>query len=233
MSRPFLRRHIEPKFITRCIGSLRNFIFVTNNLKLSYVKVAVIAGSPRALGETGRIARYIANRCLALTEQAPFILDLGQISLPFWDETFSLNKGEWQSIAEELHNSDALVVVTPEWGGMAPSVLKNFFLLCDEGEIAHKPACLVGVSTSSGGAYPLAELRMSSYKNTRICYIPEQIIVRNVKKMLATKSPSSERDRELRNRIDYTLDVLIAYATALQNVRASGRVDLARYPYGM
>jgi hypothetical protein len=31
---------------------------------------------------------------------------------------------------------------------------------------------------AGGGAYPVAELRMSSYKNSRICYLPEHLIVR-------------------------------------------------------
>ncbi len=43
---------------------------------------------------------------------------------------------------------------------------------------------IVAVSSGAGGAYPVAELRMSSYKNSRICYIPEQIIIRDVENVL-------------------------------------------------
>ncbi|VBY40156.1 NADPH azoreductase [Burkholderia pseudomallei] len=197
------------------------------------MKAAVIAGSHRRQSETARVAQYIADRCVALAGRAPFVLDLGQTTLPFWDESLNSLEGSWGPIAEELRSSDALVVVTPEWGGMVPSALKNFFLLCDRGEIAHKPACLVGVSASSGGAYPLAELRMSSYKNTHVCYIPEQIIVRHVEEVLGTCGAVSEIDQSLRARIDYTLGLLVVYAAAFREVRTSGRVDLERYPYGM
>jgi hypothetical protein len=115
---------------------------------------------------------------------------------------------------------------------MAPAALKNFFLLCRSGEIAHKPACLVGVSAGVGGAYPIAELRMSSYKNTHVCYIPEQIVVRGVEDVLHD-GPQSDPERSLRARINYALGVLVAYGAALRAVRASGCIDLERYPYGM
>jgi len=55
---------------------------------------------------------------------------------------------------------------------MAPAGLKNFFLYAGNTALAHKPAYLVGISASRGGSYPIAELRMSSYKNSYLCYIP-------------------------------------------------------------
>lgn len=197
------------------------------------MKAAVIAGSPRAGSETAKVARHVAARWAALTGQAPFLLDLGRTALPPWRAPAGAPEEPWKSISATLHGADALVIVAPEWGGMAPGVLKNFFLLCERGELAHKPACLVGVSASAGGAYPLAELRMSSYKNTRICYIPEQIIVRNARRMLGAGRPLSGKDEALRARLDYALEILHAYAAALRDVRASGRADPARYPYGM
>ena len=72
------------------------------------------------------------------------------------------------------------MVIAPEWHGQVPAGLKNFFLICGRAEVGHKPALITTVSSGDGGAYPVAELRMSSYKNNRICYIPEQLIIRNV-----------------------------------------------------
>ncbi len=43
---------------------------------------------------------------------------------------------------------------------------------------------IVAVSSSSGGAYPIVELRASSDKNTRLCFIPDHVIVRSVGRML-------------------------------------------------
>ena len=63
---------------------------------------------------------------------------------------------------------------------MVPAALKNFFLLY-RAELVDKLGLIVSVSTGAGGAYPGAELRMSSYKNTHLWYIPEHVIVRGVR----------------------------------------------------
>ena len=60
--------------------------------------------------------------------------------------------------------------------------MKNFFLLwAATGELSHKPALPCAVSAGEGGAYVISELRMSSYKNNRLCWLPEQLIARQVK----------------------------------------------------
>ena len=90
-----------------------------------------------------------------------------------WGET-------WNSISENLSNADGFILVVPEYGGMATPAAKNIFLLSGNGEFAHKPGLIVSISSGNGGAYPIAELRSSSYKNTHIMWIPENIIIRNV-----------------------------------------------------
>ena len=68
---------------------------------------------------------------------------------------------------------------------MVPAALKNFFLLwAATGELSHKPALPCAVSAGEGGAYVISELRMSSYKNNRLCWLPEQLIARQVKSIL-------------------------------------------------
>ena len=64
---------------------------------------------------------------------------------------------------------------------MAPAAIKNFFLCVGMPELAHKPALACAVSAGEGGAYVIAELRMSSYKNNRVCWLPEHLIARSVK----------------------------------------------------
>jgi hypothetical protein len=89
------------------------------------------------------------------------------------------------------------------------------------------------VSAGTGGSYPVTELRISSYKNTRLCYIPDHVIVRNVGQMLHGDNPCEEHDQALRGRITYSLCLLVEYAKALRLVRASGVIDLKAFPYGM
>jgi hypothetical protein len=103
-----------------------------------------------------------------------------------------------------------------------------------KGELAHKPALICTVSSGDGGAYPVAELRMSSYKNNRICYIPEHIIVRNVEAVLNAEGENNpDADEYFRERIPYALRILNAYATALKPVRESGVTRDDRFKNGM
>ena len=102
-----------------------------------------------------------------------------------------------------------------EW---QPLSQKIFFLLCGNGEFAHKPGLIVSVSSGNGGAYPIAELRMSSYKNTHIMWIPENIIIRNVEEF----NPGAHGDNIpgwLDDRIDYVLKLLLAYASNMKPLR--------------
>ena len=84
-----------------------------------------------------------------------------------------------------------------------------------------------------GGSYPIAELRMSSYKNSHVCYIPNHVIVRHVEQVLNTPDSVNEDDRRIRERLAYSVKVLEEYAKAFQSIRKSGVIDFETYPNGM
>lgn len=199
------------------------------------MQFVIVSGSHRLASQTGRVSRYMAERIPRLMDASACVIDLSQNRLPLWDEAptdgppFAPN---WPALSRELEQADGFIFATPEWGGMASGAVKNFFLFCQH-ELAHKPALIVAVSESLGGAYPVAELRMSSYKNTHVCYIPEHVIVRNVSEMLYGEYPGSPHDGALRTRIDYSLQLLNGYAVALQGLRRTDLIDLKGYPYGM
>ncbi len=199
--------------------------------------LAVIAGSHREEAESLRVARYVVNQLKSLGVDDLYLLPLANNPLPLWDEGVWENAPNWQQVwqpvAAELRRAEGFVIVSPEWSGMVPSGLKNFFLLCSKDLLAHKPALIITVSASLGGAYPVAELRMSSYKNTRICYIPDHMIIRNVGRMLHGETPADEEDAAVRARLRYCLRVLLEYVKALRLVRESGVIDLETYPYGL
>jgi len=138
-------------------------------------------------------------------------------------------------VREQLSDCDALVIITPEWHGQVPAGLKNFFLLFGKNEVGHKPALIVSVSSGVGGSYPVAELRMSSYKNSRICYIPEHVIIRDVESVLnGNKADNNERsDSYIHERLQWSLNILNEYAAALKQVRASGATHTDTFTNGM
>lgn len=203
------------------------------------MKIAIISGSHRHNSQSEKVAHFVAKTLQKQGTEAS-VLSLAGNPLPLWDTGIWQNDPSWQATLkpwrDTLNDSDGLVVISPEWHGQIPSGLKNIFLLWGNGaELAHKPALIIGVSSSDGGAYPVAELRMSSYKNCRICYIPEQVIIRHVESVLnddATKN-KPDADSYFRERITWSLEVLKEYTQALRAVRASGKTRHAKFQNGM
>lgn len=202
------------------------------------MKFAIVSGSHRPAAQSGKVARFIADHLKTLNPGYPsYVLELGKTPLPLWEEGI-WNKDPkmlepWKPVSEEIGKCEAFVAIAPEWSGMVPAALKNFFLFAGDGCLYHKPGLIVGVSASRNGAYPVAELRVSSYKNTHIQYISEHVIVRNVTEVLNEPTAVSEEDAQVRRRLDYGLRVLAEYGKALQGVRASGVLNRKDFPFGM
>ena len=201
------------------------------------MKIVLVAGSHRNEAESERVAKYAAAVLAQHGRVKSHLISLARNPLPLWDEEVWQGSERWRQlwepISSELKAADGLVIVSPEWSGMVPPGLKNFFLLCGTAELAHKPGLIVTVSAGIGGAYPVDELRISSYKNTRICYLPEHVIVRNVGQMLKGEAPAGEQDAALRSRLTYALSLLVEYAAALKLVRESEVIDHHTFPHGM
>ena len=187
------------------------------------MKISIISGSHRKNSQSKKISKLFSNYLLNIKPNSNiFSLDLADEILPFWSPEKKNGKGiwgeTWNSISDNLKNSDGFILVVPEYGGMATPAAKNIFLLCGNGEFAHKPGLIVSVSSGNGGAYPIAELRMSSYKNTHIMWIPENIIIRNVEEF----NPGSHGKKIpewLDDRIDYVLKLFLAYSLNMQPLR--------------
>ena len=201
------------------------------------MKIAIICGSHRKDSGSLKVSNFL-EKLIQKDNHETYILNLGTAKIPLWEEVIWDGDEEWKKLwtpySEEIKSCDAVVIVSPEYGGMASPAIKNFFLLCSKQELAHKPGLLVTVSAARGGAFPLFELRSSGYKNTQICYIPEHIIVRNVKQVL-NESPENPLDEDtyLRKRIPYALQLLYSYSSALAQVRNSGIPDYKTFGNGM
>ena len=203
------------------------------------MKITIISGSHRPQGQSHKVAAVIQQILLDGICDECAIVSLADNPLPLWDQGVWDGDEKWNTlltpIRAELASSDAFVVISPEWHGQVPAGLKNFFLLFGKNELGHKPAMIVAVSSGDGGAYPVAELRMSSYKNSRLCYIPEQIILRNVESVLNENAADNDArsDSYYRERISWALNILKAYAGALAQVRESGVTQTDKFNNGM
>src|SRR5210317_1375627 len=187
------------------------------------MKMSIISASHRKNSQSKKISGFLRNNLSEIEpELNTNILDLADVGLPLWSPEKKDGKGvwgdTWSSISNSLNVSDGFILVVPEYGGMATPAAKNIFLLCGNGEFAHKPGLIVSISSGNGGAYPISELRSSSYKNTHIMWIHENIIIRNVEEF----NPSSHGKNIpewLDNRIDYVLKLFLTYASNMNPIR--------------
>ena len=187
------------------------------------MKISVISASHRKASQSERVANIISTKIKKKNPSAIlFNLDLSEYNLPLWSPDKKNGSGiwgePWKNISNELKQSDGFIFVVPEYGGMATPQSKNIFLLCGEGEFAHKPGLIVSISSGNGGAYPIADLRSFSYKNTHIMWIPENIIIRNVEEYNPGEHGSAIPEW-LDNRIEYTLEILLTYSLNMQPLR--------------
>ncbi|MEK6750259.1 MAG: NAD(P)H-dependent oxidoreductase [Pseudomonadota bacterium] len=203
------------------------------------MKIAIISGSHRENSQSEKIARVIQKLSVDAHHIETWLYSLAGNPLPLWDQGVWDGDAKWdilKPIREQLFAADAFVIVSPEWHGQVPAGLKNFFLLFSKRELGHKPALIVTVTTTeTSGSYPVAELRMSSYKNNRICYIPEHVIIRRADKVLNNDPAANDAasDAYYRERLTWSLGILKEYGTALKQVRASGVTESDKFKTGM
>lgn len=198
--------------------------------------IFIVSGSHRENSESGRMGHYILDRLEELGATGE-MLDLGRTPLPLWREDFwddpRPDWAMWEPIAKRLQKADGLVVISPEWHGMVPAALKNFFLLATSRELADKPGLIVGVSSGPGGTYPVTELRMSSTKNNRLCYMPDQLIIRDVENVFRDPDNMTDADEYFDARMTHDLRLLLEYARALATVRAANLRNWDDFANGM
>lgn len=203
------------------------------------MKITIISGSHRINSQSFKVARHVQKTLDNGICDETWLFSLENNPLPLWDEGIWDGDESWkkilQPIREQLSSSDGFVIVSPEWHGQVPAGLKNFFLLFGAAELGHKPAQIITLSSADGGSYPVAELRMSSYKNSRICYVPDHVIVRNVEKVLNDNAADNNEsaDGYFRERIEWSLNILKQYALGLKQVRDSGVTATEKFKNGM
>lgn len=200
------------------------------------MNLVIVNGSHRKKSESKKISRELENIANKVGFSSSSIIDLHDKLDILWDENFwvsgsaqSERRKEMESV---LKDADAFILVSPEYGGMASPIMKNFLLTCSPAETGHKPAVLVGVSAGQGGTYPISEIRSYGFKNNFLCFLPANIIVRESGSLFNSGDPVSENEQRLVNYSEYVLNLLLAYSRALKEVRSSGVINFEDYPYG-
>ena len=187
------------------------------------MKISIISTSHQQESQSKRISLILSKFLDEIDAKVKYFnIDVFDLDVPLWTSEKKNNLKFWsenfKKISSNLSSSDGFIFVVPEYGGMATPNAKNFFLVFNNGELFHKPGLIASISSGNGGAYPISELRSSSYKNSHILWIPENIIIRNVKQFFPGKHGELIPDW-LDDRIKYSCNVLIKYAEYLKPIQ--------------
>ena len=197
------------------------------------MKVLLVSASSRSNSQSHRICMQIKQRLL---DDDSIIHDLYEQPLPLWmaqednDHKVSQEIASWQN---NLTKSDAFIFVVPEWHGAAPPAIKNALQWSVAGSLAHKPCLLVGISSSVGGALAISDMRSTTYKNSRLLYLPEHIIIRDVEKLWSDNAKKVKSTHYIEERLEVMINQLRLYTEALAPCREQFLLDIAKYPNGM
>jgi NAD(P)H-dependent FMN reductase len=210
------------------------------------MNLLIISASQRTESQSAKVAEYLTNSSTQFSKVRH--IELCKQRLPLWDGEESSKQNDnsdWLAINSQLQTMDALILITPEWGGTASPLLKNLLMMADAADIGHKPVLLVSVVNGISGAYPIAELRMNAFSNNKLVAIPDHLIIRNVDEVLNTVNESTHRDEDvitrrdksIRHRIGYSLHTLLHYSQAMKSLRETLQVSTYDnehlYQYGM
>ena len=189
------------------------------------MEVIVVSGSNRKNSQSERISKIIQEVSTEKLNIIPKLYSLYTNDLPLWDEEgYGENDKKIINLKKEFTQSNAFIFVVPEWHGMVPPHVKNMILLLGSKPLWHKPALIVTISSSNGGAYPVMELRGSSHKNSHICWIPEQVVIRNVKNW------NAKSEDEIFNRLISYLETLYIYAKNMEQIRKElSKLDIKEF----
>ena len=150
--------------------------------------ITMIVGTNRPDSNTRKVATHVEEIYAGLGVSLP-VLDLAKLPPEiFSPASYGEKPKAFQPFTEGILNSSGLVVVTPEYNGGIPGVLKYFIDMLKFPESFEKrPVCFVGVAAGIWGALrPVEQLQaIFGYRNAFL--YPERVFLPRISELLNEK----------------------------------------------
>lgn len=147
--------------------------------------IGLIVGTNRPGSSTYQVARQVESIYQALGVSVS-LLDLARLPAAcFAPEAYAVKPPGFKEFSETVLASHGLVVVTPEYNGGAPGVLKYFIdLLKFPESFDRRPVCFIGLSASAwGGLRPVEQLQQIFGFRNAFLY-PERVFLPRIHELL-------------------------------------------------
>jgi len=180
--------------------------------------ITLIVGTNRPGSNTCKVARHVEEIYAEL--KVPLrVLDLAQMPAEiFSPASYAEKPGSFQPFADAVLQAAGLHVVTPEYNGSVPGVLKYFIdMLKFPESFERRPVCFVGVAAGLWGALrPVEQLQaIFGYRNAYL--FPERVFLPQINNLLDASGRLN--DAELLGRLKKQAEAFVAFVERLRNVK--------------
>ena len=185
--------------------------------------LTLIVGTNRPGSNTRKIARHI-EEIYAELKVPLHVLDLAELPPEiFSPSSYAEKPRSFHPFAEAILKASGLVVVTPEYNGGMPGVLKYFIdMLKFPESFERRPVCFVGLSAGIWGALrPVEQLQhIFGYRNAYV--YPERVFLQQVNGLLDANGRLTHP--ELLPRLKSQATGFIDFIERLQKITLRGTV---------
>jgi len=180
--------------------------------------ITLISGTNRPKSNTRKVARHLEEIYAELKVEL-HVIDLAQLPLEIFNPSAYLEKPpSFLPFSEAILKSEGLHVVTPEYNGSLPGVLKYFIdMLKFPESFVGKSVCFAGLSAGIWGALrPVEHLQaIFSYRNAHI--YPERFFLPGIRDLLG--EDGRLKDVELLKRLRNQAEGFVDFVARLKRAK--------------
>jgi NAD(P)H-dependent FMN reductase len=181
----------------------------------------LIVGTNRPGSNTRKVARHLEEIYAGL--KVPLrVLDLAQLPPEiFASSSYAEKPKSFEPFADAVLQSSGLHVVTPEYNGSVPGVLKYFIdMLKFPESFERRPVCFTGLAAGIWGALrPVEQLQaIFGYRNAYL--YPERVFMPGIGKLMDANGRL--QDADLLERLGKQADGFVTFVEKLQGVKLRG-----------
>lgn len=180
--------------------------------------IVIVSGTNRPGSNTRKVARQVETVYAELDVEFQ-VLDLTDLPPEIFSATSYLEKPPaFRAYSDAILASDGVVIVTPEYNGGIPGILKYFIdMLPFPESFERRPVCFVGLAAGIWGALrPVEQLQaIFGYRNALI--FPERVFIPGIGKQLDMTGRFTNRD--IPRRLHQQAAGFVEFAEKLQGKR--------------
>lgn len=180
--------------------------------------LTLLSGTNRPGSSTRKVVRHLENVYSELGRHFTLVDLLELPSNVFLPESYAQKPRGLQPLVEKILQATGLVVVTPEYNGGIPGVLKYFIdLLPFPASLQYRPVCFVGLGAGEWGALrPVEQLQaIFGYRNAFL--FPERVFIRHCTRVI--DADGAITDEDLVRRLKSQAEGFLRFMDALQSLR--------------